>query len=59
MWPSIIMLLYCSVYNGKLYSLDDRTGVVYQIQDGGVIPWLILSDGPGNQTKEQNTKMIK
>ncbi|XP_023343490.1 soluble calcium-activated nucleotidase 1 [Eurytemora carolleeae] len=40
-----------SVYNGKLYSLDDRTGVVYQIQDGGVIPWLILSDGPGNQTK--------
>lgn len=41
-----------SVYNGKLYTVDDRTGVIYEIIDGKVVPWVILSDGPGNQTKE-------
>jgi len=40
-----------SVYNGQLYTLDDRTGVVYKIVDDKVVPWVILSDGPGNQTK--------
>jgi len=40
-----------SVFNGKLYAVDDRTGVVYEILDGKVVPWVILSDGPGNQTK--------
>jgi len=40
-----------SVFNGKLYTVDDRTGIVYQILNGKVVPWVILSDGPGNQTK--------
>jgi len=40
-----------SVFNGKLYTVDDRTGIVYQILKGKVVPWVILSDGPGNQTK--------
>ena len=41
-----------SVYNGKLYTVDDRTGVIYEIVDNSkVVPWIIMSDGPGNQTK--------
>ena len=39
------------IFNGKLYSVDDRTGVVYQIENGKVVPWVILSDGNGGETK--------
>jgi len=35
------------VFNSKLYTIDDRTGVVYQIIKDQVIPWVILNDGPG------------
>jgi len=35
------------VFNSKLYTVDDRTGIVYQIINNGVIPWVILNDGPG------------
>ena len=39
-------------FNGKLYSVDDRTGVVFEItQDDNVIPWVILQDGDGQKTK--------
>lgn len=38
-------------FNGKLYTVDDRTGVVYQIKNGKVIPWVILMDGDGSTTK--------
>jgi len=40
-----------SVFNGNLLTVDDRTGVVYRIQEGHVIPWVILSDGDGTKTK--------
>ena len=39
------------IFNGKLYSVDDRTGVVYQIENNKVVPWVILSDGNGGETK--------
>lgn len=39
------------VFNGKLYSVDDRTGVVYQIEGTKAVPWLILSDGDGTVGK--------
>ncbi|XP_030064481.1 soluble calcium-activated nucleotidase 1 [Microcaecilia unicolor] len=39
------------VFNGKLYSVDDRTGVVYQIEQNRVIPWVILTDGDGTVGK--------
>jgi len=39
------------VFNGKLVSLDDRTGVIYQIVGGKVVPWVIMSDGGGDSTK--------
>lgn len=39
------------VFNGKLYALDDRTGVVYEIRNGHAIPWVMLVDGNGEATK--------
>lgn len=42
------------VFNGKLYSVDDRTGVVYQIEGSKAVPWVILSDGDGTVGKGQS-----
>ncbi|KAJ7989830.1 hypothetical protein DPEC_G00308560 [Dallia pectoralis] len=39
------------VFNGKLYSVDDRTGVVYQIDGNRAVPWVILPDGDGSVSK--------
>ena len=40
------------VFNGKLYSPDDRTGIIYEITpDWKVLPWVILNDGNGRVTK--------
>ncbi|XP_029455006.1 soluble calcium-activated nucleotidase 1 isoform X2 [Rhinatrema bivittatum] len=40
-----------AVFNGKLYSVDDRTGVVYQLEGNRAIPWVILPDGDGTVEK--------
>lgn len=39
------------VFNGKLYSVDDRTGIVYHIDDNKAVPWVILPDGDGSVAK--------
>ncbi|PFX19766.1 soluble calcium-activated nucleotidase 1-like [Stylophora pistillata] len=39
------------VFNGKLYAVDDRTGVVFQIQDKHTVAWVILPDGDGTEAK--------
>ncbi|XP_019744910.1 soluble calcium-activated nucleotidase 1b isoform X1 [Hippocampus comes] len=39
------------VFNGHLYSVDDRTGVVYRIDGRRAIPWVILPDGDGSVSK--------
>ncbi|XP_028842581.1 soluble calcium-activated nucleotidase 1 [Denticeps clupeoides] len=39
------------VFNGKLYSVDDRTGVVYHIEGNTAVPWVILPDGDGTVSK--------
>ncbi|ERE69018.1 soluble calcium-activated nucleotidase 1 [Cricetulus griseus] len=39
------------VFNGKLYSVDDRTGIIYQIEGTKAVPWVILSDGDGTVEK--------
>ncbi|XP_046713664.1 soluble calcium-activated nucleotidase 1b isoform X2 [Silurus meridionalis] len=39
------------VFNGHLYSVDDRTGIVYRIEDNRAVPWVILPDGDGNVSK--------
>lgn len=39
------------VFNGKLYAVDDRTGIVYQIDNDKVYPWVVLPDGDGKSPK--------
>ena len=40
------------VFNGKLYTVDDRTGVVYEVVDNKkVVPWVVLPDGNGKTNK--------
>lgn len=38
-------------FNGKLYSIDDRTGIVYRIDGDKAVPWVILTDGDGSVAK--------
>ncbi|KAF4107801.1 hypothetical protein G5714_012165 [Onychostoma macrolepis] len=38
-------------FNGHLYSVDDRTGVVYRIEANRAVPWVILTDGDGSVSK--------
>ncbi|KAG5853642.1 hypothetical protein ANANG_G00028160 [Anguilla anguilla] len=38
-------------FNGHLYSVDDRTGVVYRIEGNKAVPWVILPDGDGSVSK--------
>lgn len=41
------------VFNGKLYTCDDRTGIVFEITNFGAktIPFVVLQDGDGIQEK--------
>ena len=41
-----------TVFNGRLLSLDDRTGIVYNIVGDKVIPWVILADGDGGSSSK-------
>lgn len=38
------------VFNGKLYTCDDRTGIIYEVRDSLILPWLILRNGNGFST---------
>ncbi|KAK7870612.1 hypothetical protein R5R35_009111 [Gryllus longicercus] len=38
-------------FNGKLLAVDDRTGVVYEIDNEEAIPWIVLTDGDGRTRK--------
>ncbi|VDK44172.1 unnamed protein product [Anisakis simplex] len=40
-----------TVFHGNLLSIDDRTGIVYKIIGDKAIPWVLLVDGAGNETK--------
>uniref|UniRef100_A0A182NQS5 Apyrase n=1 Tax=Anopheles dirus TaxID=7168 RepID=A0A182NQS5_9DIPT len=39
------------VFNGKLLTFDDRTGLVYEVEGEKVLPWVLLMDGDGRTTK--------
>lgn len=39
------------VYDGRLLTFDDRSGMVFEILDNRVVPWLILVDGNGHAEK--------
>lgn len=46
-------------FNGKLYSFDDRTGIIYSIsEDNTVLPWIILMDGNGTDFKGKHLTII-
>lgn len=38
-------------YNGRMLTFDDRTGLIFQLNDDNVIPWILLMDGAGNTGK--------
>ncbi|KAL1494556.1 hypothetical protein ABEB36_010136 [Hypothenemus hampei] len=40
------------VFDGRLLTFDDRTGIVYEIiNEVKVVPWLLLADGDGKSAK--------
>ncbi|KAB0793320.1 hypothetical protein PPYR_12940 [Photinus pyralis] len=39
------------VFDGKLLTFDDRTGMVFEIVNDHAVPWLVLLDGDGRNTK--------
>lgn len=39
------------VFNGRLYSPDDRTGIIYEIDGSKAIPWVLLTNGDGRKSK--------
>ena len=43
-------------YNNRLYSFDDRTGLVFEVVNGKAIPRHILMEGDGNNDKGQKTE---
>ena len=42
-----------AVFDGKLLTIDDRTGIIYKLENQfrDPIPWLFVNDGPGNVSK--------
>ncbi|KAK2709864.1 soluble calcium-activated nucleotidase 1-like [Artemia franciscana] len=39
------------VFDGNVLTFDDRTGIVYVIEGKTSYPWVILTDGPGKESK--------
>ncbi|GLV44941.1 uncharacterized protein CBL_14487 [Carabus blaptoides fortunei] len=39
------------VFDGRLLTFDDRTGIVFEIINDQVIPWVLLMDGDGRNSK--------
>ncbi|WKY12621.1 hypothetical protein Q1695_003874 [Nippostrongylus brasiliensis] len=40
-----------TVFHGRVLTVDDRTGMVYEIRGNDAIPWVFLNSGPGNTTE--------
>uniref|UniRef100_A0A915HJ12 Uncharacterized protein n=1 Tax=Romanomermis culicivorax TaxID=13658 RepID=A0A915HJ12_ROMCU len=39
------------VFDGRLLTIDDRTGVVYKIIGQKAVAWVLLNDGDGSEIK--------
>ncbi|KAK6017974.1 Apyrase [Ostertagia ostertagi] len=39
-----------SVFHNRILTPDDRTGMISEIRNGQMIPWVFLNSGPGNTT---------
>uniref|UniRef100_A0A915EAZ0 DUF1618 domain-containing protein n=1 Tax=Ditylenchus dipsaci TaxID=166011 RepID=A0A915EAZ0_9BILA len=51
-WRTLYGALIWSFSMDICLTVDDRTGVLYRIEDfKNVIPWVFLNDGPGNTVK--------
>uniref|UniRef100_A0A1B0FY67 Apyrase n=1 Tax=Phlebotomus papatasi TaxID=29031 RepID=A0A1B0FY67_PHLPP len=37
-------------FNGKLYTFDDKSGIIFHLLNNELVPWVILGDGSGNET---------
>lgn len=37
-------------FNGKMYTFEDKTGIIFDVSNNQLIPWVILGDGFGNET---------
>ncbi|XP_059617988.1 apyrase-like [Phlebotomus argentipes] len=37
-------------FNGKMYTFEDKTGIIFDVTDNRLVPWVILGDGFGNET---------
>lgn len=40
------------VFNGRLYTCDDRTGIIYELHDKLILPWVVLRDGDGKTSQK-------
>ncbi|XP_059612593.1 apyrase-like [Phlebotomus argentipes] len=38
------------IFHEKLYTFDDKSGIIFDVEKDKLIPWVILSDGAGNET---------
>ncbi|CAJ0590935.1 unnamed protein product [Cylicocyclus nassatus] len=38
-------------FDGHILAPDDKTGIIFAIENDKAVPWVILSSGPGNSTK--------
>ncbi|XP_050424374.1 soluble calcium-activated nucleotidase 1-like [Adelges cooleyi] len=39
-------------YNGKLLTIDDKTGIIYEVlNENSLIPWVVVTEGDGRNTK--------
>lgn len=43
-------------YNGQLLTIDDKTGLVYIIENETLIPWVIVVDGNGHVNRGNDRK---
>nr|CDJ91194.1 Apyrase domain containing protein [Haemonchus contortus] len=39
-----------TVFHNRVLTPDDRTGLISEIRDNQIIPWVFLNSGPGNTT---------
>lgn len=46
-------------YNANLITLDDKTGLVYLINDNVLIPWVMVTDGDGRNIKGNNNNTYR
>ena len=46
-------------FAGELLAVDDRSGVVYRIENGIVVPRYILVDGNGHSKKVVNLVFVQ